>query len=131
MPNPRQHHLNPLLLERARSMRHSPAPAEQKLWDCLRARQLNGFKFRRQHSVGRYIADFYCAECRLVVELDGESHDRSFEHDRARTDWLERNAYAVVRYSNTDVYDNLDDVLLAILKECESRTCGHQFPSPS
>ena len=62
------------LLRRARAMRHEPAPAEKKLWRLLRDRQLNGFKFRRQHRVAGYIADFYCHEASLVVELDGASH---------------------------------------------------------
>ncbi|MDB5334203.1 MAG: hypothetical protein JWP03_5354 [Phycisphaerales bacterium] len=114
-------------------MRHSPAHAERRLWECLRARQLHGFKFRRQHSIGCYIADFYCAECRLIVELDGRSHNFNMEHDRERTEWLSHNAYAVVRYENSDVYENLDVVLLAILNECEKRKCleGIQGPGVS
>ena len=115
----RPNRVYPSLLAHARTMRHEPAPAEQLLWKCLRDRRLNGLKFRRQFSVGRYVADFYCADCRLVVELDGESHDRRGAYDAERTCWLESQGYRVVRFVNTDVFENLDGVLEAILSACE------------
>ena len=85
----RPHRVAPELLDRARAMRHEAAPAEQKMWRCLRDRQLNGFKFRRQVGFGNYVADFYCAECKLVVELDGDSHSERREYDEKRTADLE------------------------------------------
>ena len=66
----RNHRVSAELLDRARIPRSEPAPAEEKLWRCLRDRQLNGLKFRRQHAFKNYILDFYCAKCRLVIELD-------------------------------------------------------------
>jgi very-short-patch-repair endonuclease len=102
-------------------MRNESAPAEQKLWWCLRDRRLNGFKFRRQYPIGPYVADFYCAECNLIIELDGDSHSEREDYDRRRTEWLQQDGVAVVRFVNTDVFDHLGSVLDAILRECEAR----------
>ncbi len=121
--------LNPLLLTRAREMRHDPAPAEEKLWRFLSDRQVGGFKFRRQHFVGPYVADFYCHELRLIVELDGDSHDRRDVYDSTRTKILDRGGERVIRFVNTDVFDHLDSVLEAIYDECERRR-GGKAPSP-
>jgi very-short-patch-repair endonuclease len=113
------HHVPPALLERARAMRHEAAPAEQKLWECLRGRQMCGYKFRRQQVLGPFIADFFCAEVRLVIELDGESHGERQEYDAARTKRLERDGLHVIRFQNDDVFHFLDAVLQEILKECD------------
>jgi very-short-patch-repair endonuclease len=117
----KRHHLRPLLLQRARGMRQESAPAEQRLWSALRSRQLGGFKFRRQQTIGNFIADFYCAECRLIVELDGDSHSERQVYDEKRSKWLEMEDYAIVRYVNTDVFENLTNLLSDLLKLCESR----------
>jgi very-short-patch-repair endonuclease len=116
----RTQRVDPELLLRARQMRHEPAPAEQKLWWCLRDRRLNGFKFRRQYSVRSYVADFYCPEAKLIVELDGESHHGRERYDADRTRELREEGFRVVRFVNTDVFENLDRVLEAILSECEA-----------
>jgi very-short-patch-repair endonuclease len=125
--------VDPQLLEFARGMRQKAAPAEQILWWCLRNRRLNGFKFRRQTPIGKYIADFYCAECKLVVELDGESH---FEpaadvKDARRTERLNDDGYSVVRYTNVDVFENLDGLLATLLRECEARLPHNSADGPS
>src|SRR5689334_9035629 len=84
-------HLTPAgLLQRARTMRREAPLAEQKLWQHLRDRQLGGFKFRRQDPVPPFIADFVCAERKLVVEVDGENHDAQPNYDVRRTRRLER-----------------------------------------
>ena len=101
-------------------MRKEPAPAEKKLWACLRDRQLNGFKFRRQHPMGAYIADFYCHAVRLVAEIDGESHGHREAYDTTRTQILSRGGDHVIRFANEDVHDFLDNVLEEILFQCES-----------
>src|SRR2546428_599656 len=93
-------HVPPLLLQRAREMRHEPAPAEKKLWHCLRDRQLGGYKFRRQQPIAPFVADFFCAPCKLVVELDGDSHDRRDEYDASRTRRLNRGGLRVIRFLN-------------------------------
>jgi very-short-patch-repair endonuclease len=77
-------------LERARRLRQSLTGPEVGLWVCLRRRQLGGFRFRRQHPVGPYILDFYCAEARLAVEIDGAAHAHpdQVRHDARRDEWL-------------------------------------------
>ena len=113
----RRHHLRPDRLNRARALRRQDVPAEQILWRRLRNRQLDGLKFRRQVSIGPYFADFLCAELKLVIELDGASHEVRIVRDVARTQWLEAKGYRVVRFSNTDVFEHTDAVLEAILRE--------------
>ncbi|MEM6502215.1 MAG: endonuclease domain-containing protein [Cyanobacteria bacterium P01_C01_bin.89] len=70
----RHRHIPPALLEKARQLRQESTSAEEILWSCLRNRQLNGMKFRRQHNLGQFIVDFYCHEARLVIEVDGLVH---------------------------------------------------------
>ena len=110
-------------------MRHEPAPAEERLWQLLRNRQLGGFKFRRQTPMPPYIADFYCAELGLIVELDGDSHAETAQYDSRRTSKLVINGMAVIRFANTDVFDHMDAVLEEILDECE-RIASSKSPSP-
>jgi very-short-patch-repair endonuclease len=136
MPKPpeqlrlRPHRVSAELLQRARAMRQEPAPAEQKLWWCLRDRRLNGFKFRRQAPVLTYVPDFYCADCKLIVELDGDSHDGREQYDEKRTRELANQGYRVVRFVNTDIYDHLDAVLEANLAECEAIDAERKGKSP-
>jgi very-short-patch-repair endonuclease/prenyltransferase beta subunit len=117
------------LLKRARAMRQEAAPAEVKLWRCLRDRQLGGFKFRRQAPQPPYIADFYCAQLQLVIELDGDSHAEQEAYDARRTQRLTRDGLHVIRFLNTDVQSHLDSVLGEILCECE-RLLSSKSPSP-
>src|SRR3954471_17722917 len=105
----------PAILRLARDHRHPLTPAEAKLWAKVRNRGL-GFKIRRQHPIWRFIADFYCAEAKLVIEIDGDSHTEpdQIEYDAARTEWLETREYKVVRFTNEDVHKHLDAVLKEI-----------------
>jgi very-short-patch-repair endonuclease len=75
---------------------------ERRLWTRLRGRRLEGWKFRRQHPVGEYIVDFYCPAARLVIEMDGSSHDSDQQerYDRARQRWLESQGYKVLRFAS-------------------------------
>ncbi|MGV0027791.1 endonuclease domain-containing protein [Phormidesmis priestleyi] len=100
----------------ARQLRQNLTPAEKTLWQALKDRQLNGFKFRCQHPVGLFIVDFYCPQSRLVIELDGEIHDRQAGYDAARTEQLDRFGYRVIRFRNQEVMTNLDSVLQQILE---------------
>jgi very-short-patch-repair endonuclease len=97
---------------RARSLRASQTSAEAKLWQALRNRRL-ARKFRRQHSIDRYVVDFVTLDGKLIVEVDGLTHAEPSElaRDKARSDVLEACGFLVVRVSNTDVYDNLEGVL--------------------
>lgn len=102
-------------------MRKDAVPAERKLWARLRDRRLNGYKFRRQIAVGPFIADFYCAECGLIVELDGDTHAMKQEYDASRTAWLAANGHEVTRFVNHYVYDEIDAVCATILRHLEER----------
>ncbi|HWD67645.1 MAG TPA: endonuclease domain-containing protein [Caulobacteraceae bacterium] len=105
--------------ERARSLRAQATDVERKLWAVLRARRLGGFKFRRQLPIDRFIADFACAEARLIVELDGGQHVDNADYDEARTRVLEACGWRLIRFWNTDVIDDLDGVARDILAELE------------
>ncbi|MBR0755845.1 DUF559 domain-containing protein [Bradyrhizobium jicamae] len=98
---------------RARSLRASQTSAEAKLWQALRNRRLERWKFRRQHPIDRYIVDFVTLDGKLIVEVDGVTHSTASEikRDAKRTEVLEACGFLVVRVSNTDVYENLEGVL--------------------
>jgi len=99
------------LLPRARELRHGQTPSEQKLWQALRGRGAGGLKFRRQVPFGSYIVDFYCAEAKMVVEVDGDVHESQVEYDAERTRWLESMGLKVMRVRNEDVMFRLEAVL--------------------
>lgn len=113
----------PAILQHARDNRHPLTPAEAKVWARVRNRAL-GFKIRRQHPIWRFIADFYCAEAKLVIEIDGDSHAEpdQKDYDRARTDWLEERGYKVLRITNEDVHRHLENALSEIYLSCKERT---------
>lgn len=96
----------------AQELRHREANAEKTLWSHLRKNQL-GVKFRRQHLLGDYIADFYCHPARLVIEVDGRYHIKKSqkEYDRSRDETMNQLGIKVLRFSNKMVLDNLENVL--------------------
>ncbi len=100
----------------AKRLRKNQTPAEAKLWQELRAGRLDGLKFRRQHPVGRFILDFYCAEYKLVIEVDGKIHDDQVDYDAARTANLELYGYKVIRFKNDVVINQTETVLTEILR---------------
>lgn len=104
---------------RARELRGNQTSAERRLWNRLRGKQLAGFRFRRQHPIGRFIVDFCCVGQKLVVEVDGDSHASQVEYDESRTAWLREQGYAVIRFTNEQVRRCLDDVLTEIVRACE------------
>ena len=99
------------LRDRARQLRHNQTEAEQRLWTRLRARQLCGAKFRRQHPIGHFIADFCCVEHGLIVELDGGQHAEQVEADQTRSAFLERRGYRVLRFWDNEVKEDIEAVL--------------------
>jgi very-short-patch-repair endonuclease len=111
-------HNIPAKKEQRRELRARLTPEESYLWSFLQRRKLRGRKFRRQHSVGPYILDFYCPEEKLAVELDGASHDheQAQAHDGIRKMFLGRAGITVLRFENRDVRKNLEGVLLEIAK---------------
>ena len=124
MPKPQKaHRILPAILQRSRDFRHPLTRGKAKVWHGVRNRQL-GFKFRRQHPVGRFIADFYCAESKLVIEIDGDVHadPGQAEYDEGRTGWLEERGYHVLRFQARDVDNDLDGVLQGIREVCVGRS---------
>jgi len=98
---------------RARALRWAASPAERLLWRYL-SRAQTGAKFSRQMPVGPFFADFLCREMRLVVELDGFSHEARLDEDAARDRWFAANGYHVLRFTNATVLGNVDGVVAAI-----------------
>ncbi len=101
---------------RAKQMRREMTRAETLLWRHLKANRLSGLGFRRQSPMGSYIADFVAHSCKLVVEVDGESHDfeSRIRHDERRDAWFASRGYRVLHFTNDDVMKNLEGVVLAI-----------------
>ena len=106
---------------RAKRLRRETTRAETLLWRHLKADRLGGIGFRRQSPIGNYIADFVAHACKLVIEVDGESHDfeERIRHDERRDQWFASRGYRVLRFSNDDVMKNLEGVLLAISQVAE------------
>lgn len=113
------------LKQKRRELRNNPTDPEKYLWYELKRKQLNGIKFRRQYSIGNYIADFYSPKERLVIELDGAQHDE-LEHriyDAKRTEYFESLGIRVIRFKNADVLYNRDKVVEVIVRElCKSKS---------
>ncbi|MHC1781950.1 MAG: endonuclease domain-containing protein [Anaerolineaceae bacterium] len=111
-------HVDPIILERAREMRHEMTPAESKLWARLRNNQLEGLHFRRQQVIGHYIVDFLCNPMNVVIEVDGDVHFTQTEYDRERDSCLRARGLLVLHFWNSDVNENMDEVLEKILLAC-------------
>lgn len=107
----RRHRIYPPILLMAREMRHPQTPAEATLWRALRDRRLS-YKFRRQHPIDRFIVDFYCAQVKLCIEIDGAQHfePEQMEYDAARTAYLQELGYKLIRFTNVDIRYNIHAV---------------------
>ena len=105
-------------ITKARKLRRDLSLPEVILWDCIRGRKLEGLRFRRQHPVGPYVLDFYCAEAGLCLEVDGQQHDHpgQIAHDARRGRWLAERGIRVMRIAAADVLDNkaVDGILIMI-----------------
>lgn len=96
-----------------KNLRNNATSAEASLWKYLQRSQLEGRKFRRQHSIGNYIVDFYCPKEKIIIELDGEVHNnaKAQEYDKQRTEYLNSLGFKVIRFENKIVFDHLPSVL--------------------
>ncbi len=103
-----------------KEMRKEPTVAEDILWQELRGHKLNRLKFRRQHSIDKFVVDFYCREKKLIIEVDGEIHDFQKEHDSIRQEILEGLGYAVLRFKNEEIINDLKKVLEKIKSSINS-----------
>lgn len=109
---------SPVLYEYAKQMRKDPTNAEEILWHRLRNKQAGCLKFRRQHPIGKFIADFYCHERQLAIELDGGIHNEKDheDFDKERTKMLNEFGIRVLRFKNEDVINNVEEVVSTIIK---------------
>jgi very-short-patch-repair endonuclease len=118
-----QYHYAPYVIaltDRARLLRKHKTYAETLFWEAVRGKRFLGLKFVRQKPLIHFIADFYCARLKLVIEIDGDVHDEAKEYDRARTDELEQFGITVIRYSNDDIISNLNSVLDNLTRRAEN-----------
>ena len=105
---------NPKLKERARELRKNSTPSEIELWKSLRAGQMQGYTFNRQKPLDNYIVDFYNRKLKLVIEIDGDSHDGKQEYDKKRQQKLESLGCTVIRFYDHDVMRHIKGVLYKI-----------------
>src|SRR5262245_61602220 len=111
----------------ARDLRNNATEAERRLWQHLRRRQLNGFKFRRQRPIGRYVCDFVCLEAGIVVELDGSQHLAQAPYDAQREAYLKSNGFRVLRFWNDAVFSEPEAVVQTILAALHYKTLEGRF----
>ena len=104
------HRIEPIQTANARRLRNEMTDAEQKLWRAIRGNQL-GVKFRRQHPIANFIADFVSLDPKLVIEIDGGQHADDASYDLERTKRIEVHGFKVIRFWNNEVLENLDGVL--------------------
>jgi len=116
-------HNDPKFKQRRKELRHNETKEEKFLWAQLRRKKLN-HKFSRQYSIGPYILDFYCVELKLAIELDGFQHLENKDYDKERDDYLSLNGVKVLRFWNSELNDNINNVLKKITSELT-------FPHPS
>ena len=116
--------------EPARRLRRNQTDAERLLWFRLRDRRLEGLKFKRQVPIERFVVDFFCADAKLIVELDGGHHTQNSERDADRTRVLEAMGYLVLRFWNHDVIRNMDGVLEDILSTINRDRSEPPHPTP-
>jgi very-short-patch-repair endonuclease len=112
----------PVTMEAARILRENMTFHEKLLWGKLKLKQICGVRFRRQHPIDFFIADFYCHEAKLVVEIDGEIHYQKKEYDDGRSAEMERYSIKVIRFTNSEVEHKIDDVIKKIESEVKNRT---------
>ena len=103
----------------AQKLRNNSTDTEKYLWKYLRGRQLEEFKFRRQHPIGKYIVDFINLERKIIIEVDGGQHSEN-KKDKLRDKWLEEKGYEVLRFWNNEVFTNIEGVIESIRKKLYS-----------
>lgn len=106
------------IVDISRRLRLKMTPAECMLWEKIAKKQLGGFRFRRQHPIGRYIVDFCCFNRKVVVEIDGDVHNAQKLYDRSRDDVLHARGFKVFRFTNEEVINQNERVLQQILDAC-------------
>ncbi len=107
-------------IENARLLRRNQTDSETQMWGVLRDRRLKNYKFRRQHPIDRYVADFACVSAQLIVELDGPIHDETVEQDQVRDKFLADNGWQILRFSNAELGRDSNFVVSQLLARLQS-----------
>ena len=110
---------NKYIVKRSRELRHKMTLSEKILWQFLRGSTFAGLRFRRQHPIGHYIVDFCCPSKKLVIELDGEYHEKIKQEDKQREDFLREQGFHVLRFTNDHVFERIEWLLQRIADELE------------
>ena len=112
---------SPVIFKRAKEMRLNQTEAEKKLWDILKNKQTLGLRFKTQHPIDQFIADFYCHKIKLVIEVDGGIHQKedNKEYDQGRTEELAMFGIEVIRFSNEEVLNEIEKVRIQIERKCK------------
>jgi very-short-patch-repair endonuclease len=117
--------ITPEKLKRAKELRTGMTPEERLVWERLRANRLYGLSIRRQQVIDGFIADFYCNDAGVVIEIDGPIHEEQVDYDSARDEILRQRGLTILRFTNEEVRSMLDDVVRKI-----AVACGKPDPSP-
>jgi len=113
----------------AKNLRKNNTDVERLLWKYLRARQLEGIKFRRQQPIGKYIVDFVSFEQKIIVEIDGGQHSVGKDRDNERDNWLGVQGFKVLRFWNNEILENIEGVLEVIRGHCSFHPPLNPLPS--
>lgn len=117
-------------IRKAKELRRNRTEAEKRLWERLRRKRIDGFRFRQQTPLGKYIVDFICFEAKLIVELDGGQHAEQVEYDARRTEWLESQGFRVLRFWNNEIFENIEGVEEIIQAALHPAGGAHPLPGP-
>ena len=111
-------------------MRNNATATEKLLWSKLKHIQLLGYEFRRQQGIAKYVVDFYCPQHKLAIEIDGATHStpEEIQNDNMRQEFIEREGVRFLRFSNADVFENMDWVLETIVEDFKRQKENHPAP---
>jgi very-short-patch-repair endonuclease len=117
---------NPKLKDRRRELRNNMTKAEVLLWLELKGKKMKGYKFRRQHSIGYYVVDFYCTKLKLAIEVDGATHlsDEEIKHDKEKEYYIKSLGIAMQRFTNQEIYEDMMAVLDKIISKIGEIECS-------
>jgi very-short-patch-repair endonuclease len=118
----------PSTFRKATLLRNKMTPEETILWERLKGKQICNTRFRRQHPINKFIADFYCHAAKLVVELDGEIHLQQIKYDKERTGILNELGIDVIRFSNSETLKDIDGIIVQIESKVKSRLENNLYP---
>ena len=114
--------MDKIIQKNARENRKNPTVPENKIWYEILSRKQTGYKFLRQHPIGHFITDFYCRELKLIIEIDGDSHNLQKDYDYKRTSYFKARGLNIIRFSNRDVLSNIDGIKEYLFREISKAT---------